>query len=273
VLDEQERTRYLRLLQAAGMAEAVREPLDAEDLAREMGASASGVRMDLELLSGRGLLHDGLEEALSPMLLAAGHQFLARRGEVDPSVLRFLPRVIDDLNAREALLTAGTILVDEFRAALLDGDPVDHAKDLVPPAFVTAVDHRLAVNLFAASVALMARLSSDTPAGCVAEEIIAVNLIEEARALLEAQHEAGELTEVEERAAATELRGLFELFEDDDVMNLFAMLEPADAALAEHDPVNYQLGVADQRLESWFAPFGGTAPTGYLNERPRVDNG
>lgn len=43
------------------------------------------------------------------------------------------------------------------------------------------------------------------------------------------------------------------------------MEEPADAALAEHDPVNQQLGVADQRVESWFRPFGGTLPTGYLN--------
>ncbi len=38
-----------------------------------------------------------------------------------------------------------------------------------------------------------------------------------------------------------------------------------DAALAEHDPVNQQLGVADQRIENWFKPFAGTVPTGYIS--------
>jgi hypothetical protein len=59
----------------------------------------------------------------------------------------------------------------------------------------------------------------------------------------------------------------FELFEDDDVLNMFEMAEPADAALAGHDPINQQLGVADQRVQSWFHAFGGTAPTGYLRDQ------
>jgi hypothetical protein len=182
-------------------------------------------------------------------------------------VLSFLPAVIDDLNAREALLVAGTILVDEFRAALVNGDPVDYARALVPPAFVAAVDERLAVDLFAAAVALMARLSEGAPAGCVAEEIMAVRLIEEARALLDLRQEQGELNRDAGRAAGEELRGPFELFQDDDVLNMFDMVEPADAALAGHDPLNEQLGVADQRVESWFDAFGWTSPTGYLKER------
>lgn len=45
------------------------------------------------------------------------------------------------------------------------------------------------------------------------------------------------------------------------------MAEPADAAMAGHDPINWQLGVVDQRLEAWFDPFGWAAPTGYLRER------
>jgi hypothetical protein len=179
----------------------------------------------------------------------------------------FLPHIIDDLNAREALLTAGTILVDEFRAAVLSGEAVGHARELVPPAFAGAVDRRLALNLFAASVALMARLSDGAPAGCVGEEIISVGLMEEAQLWLEMRAEEGALGEDEEHAARNELRSLFELFDDDDVLNMFEMVEPADAALARNDPVNQQMGVADQRVESWFNPFGGTSATGYLDER------
>ena len=107
----------------------------------------------------------------------------------------------------------------------------------------------LALDLFAAAVALMARLSDGAPAGCVSEEIIAVALMEEARAWLEMRCEEGMLDEAEEHAASDELRGLFELIEDDDVLNMFETTEPADAALAGHDPINQQLGVADQRVE------------------------
>jgi hypothetical protein len=153
------------------------------------------------------------------------------------------------------------------RAALLDGDVAGYAQELVPPAFVTVVDDRLAVDLFAAAVALMARLSDGAPAGCVAEEVVAVEVIEQARFWLESQREEGRITESEESDAGDELRELFELFEDDDVLNLFRMAEPADAALAGHDRINRQLGVVDQRVESWFTPFGGTAPTGYLHDR------
>lgn len=39
------------------------------------------------------------------------------------------------------------------------------------------------------------------------------------------------------------------------------------AALAGHDPINQQLGAADQRVPSWFRAFGGTAPTGYLRDQ------
>ena len=71
----------------------------------------------------------------------------------------------------------------------------------------------------------------------------------------------------EEDAASDELRSLFELFEDDDVLTMFEMAEPADAAVPGHDPISQQLGVADQRVQSWFRAFGGTAPTGYLRDQ------
>lgn len=103
------------------------------------------------------------------------------------------------------------------------------------------------------------------PAGCVAEEILAVRLIEGAEYRLEMRRDEGEITEEQEQAAAAELRGVFELFQDDDVLDMFEMEEPADAALAGHEPINQQMGVADQRIENWLRPFGGTIPTGYIS--------
>ena len=265
--EEDDRRRRLRLLEAAGMAQASQTVLDVAAIAGDLDVSEDTIRMDLEQLDALGLVLNGPDEGLPPILLTAGRQFLANGGHAEYGVISFLPRVIDDLNAREALLVAGATLVEEFRAALVDGDPVDHARGLVPRAFTTAVDDRLALDLFAASVALMARLSNGAPAGCVAEEIIAIGLIEEARVWLELRREEGRLDKDQERAASEELRGLFELFEDDDVLNMFDMAEPADAALAGHDPLNQQLGVADQRVESWFDAFSWASPTGYLRDR------
>ena len=91
---------------------------------------------------------------------------------------------------------------------------------------------------------------------------MAVGLIEEARGWLELRRETGELDDDAARAASEELGGLFELLEDDDVLNMFDMVEPADAALAGHDPLNQQLGVADQRVESWFDAFAWASPRG-----------
>ena len=264
--EEGDRGRRVRLLEAAGMSQASDRPLDSDELADELGVRETTVRAQFAELSELGLVLDGLDEGLPPILRTAGRQFLARRASVPHHVLRFLPRVVDDLWAREALLIAGAIVVDEFRAAWLDGDPVEHASEMVPPAFAAAVDERVALDLYAAAVALMARLSEGVPAGCVAEEIVAVSLIEEARTWLELRAGDGLLDAEELEAAGDELQGLFELFEDDDVLAMFDMAEPTDAALAGHDPINEQLGVVDQRLETWFDPFGWTAPTGYLHE-------
>jgi hypothetical protein len=169
--------------------------------------------------------------------------------------------------ARQALIDGGIVLVDEFRYQLLRGRGVEHAgEQLVPPAFAEAVDEAIALDLFAAAVALMARLSDDSPAGCLAEEINAVALLEEGKAQLGMSVEKGEISEEEAEHARGELRGLFELFADDDVLDLFEMSEPADAALAGHDAIKQQLGVVDQRIEAWFRPFGGIALTGYLHD-------
>jgi hypothetical protein len=254
----------IALLEAAGVAGAAGECLALEDLARGHGASTSSLELEIERLEQMGLLLSGLDEGDTPMLLEAGRQYLKRQGDIPREVLRFLPRTIHDLHAREALIHAGTTLVDEFRHQLLRGDAVDHAAQLVPPAFAQAVDQGLALDFFAATVALMARLSDGKPAGCVAEEIVAVSLVEDAKAHLDMRYEMQELTEDEVASAAQEIGGLFDLFEDDDVLDLFEMSEPSDAALAGHDPLKQELGVVDQRIEAWFEPFSWTIPTGYL---------
>jgi hypothetical protein len=252
------------LLEAASRAQEADAPVDVQQLARTLGESEFEVRLELERLGGMGLLIDGFEDEAPPLMRQSGRQCLARGGEVPTEVLRFLPSYIDDLYAREALLESGVALVDEFREALLEGEAVGHAAQLVPSAFADALDEELALKLFAATVALMARLSEGGPAGCLAEEIMAVGLIDEAAARLAARGERGELSESEVAAATSELRGLFELFEDDDVLDLFEMREPGEAALASEDPARRRFGVADQRVEAWFTPFGTTIPTGHL---------
>jgi hypothetical protein len=256
--------RQIRLLQLAGMAAAAREPLDVEELSRELGISAFGVRETVGYLEGVGLLFGGLGEGLIPILPLAGRQFLDRAGYVPREVLRFLPKFIDDLHGREAILQAGTMLVEEFRCRLLHGDAVDHAAQLVPQAFASAVDEKMAIDLFAAAVALMVRLSDGRPAGCLAEEIMAVGLLEDAKRCLQTRCELGELTEAEAASACGELAGIFELFEDDDVLDLFATREPDDAALSEGVQLRSRRTTVDQRVEGWFVPFSWTLPTGYI---------
>lgn len=266
--EESTTRRYIKLLGAAGIAQAADEPLDIAVLAEELGVSPPTAQVDLEQLAVLGLVALGDTVDPSPLLLKAGRQYLARDGAVPCWEMRFLATTIDDLVARAALLHAGTIVVDEFRDQILSGGGVEYAANmLVPRAFASAVDDRIALDLYSASVSLMTRLSADEPAGCVAEEIIAVALISKAKAWLEMLESDGEISPEEARAAADEMSGLFELFQDDDVLDMFEMEEPADAALARHDPVNQQLGIADQRIESWFDPFSWAAPTGYLADR------
>jgi hypothetical protein len=252
----------IALLQAVGMAEASGAPLDLAALADELGRDEDGVGLHLAELEAMGLA-----TTRPPVLLRAGRQFLDARGEVPLHVLRFLPSVVDDLHARAALLEAGGVLVEEFREELKEGRGMQHAEGLVPPAFAAAVSEGLALDLFAAAVALMARLAEGSPAGCVAEEVMAVRLLEQAAATLDLRALEDRITEEELRLAVAELNGVYELFGDDDVLAMFEMVEPSDAAVAEHDPARQLMGVVDQRIESWFRPFGGVAPTGHISDR------
>lgn len=255
------------VLKAVGMAAAREERIEIDELARELDRSAASLGMLCDQIehAGLALFAPAEDPDASPILMRAGQQYLAMKGRVDLDALFFLPRLVDDLHARRALIHAGTVLVDEFRSALVEGQGVEHAAELVPPAFAEAVDEWLAIDLFAAAVALMARLSCGDPAGCLAEEVLAVGLLDQAEGRLEMQQEAGELDQAHLRAAKEELRGVFELFQDDDVLDMFEMAEPADAAMAGHSSINQQMGVADQRLEAWFRPFGGVVDTGHLS--------
>jgi PAS domain-containing protein len=255
-----------RVLEAAGMAEAAGEALDLPALALELHASPEDAAEALHRSDGFGFVLGGPGDV--PVLTRAGRQFLRADAPFPRPVLTFLSDTIDDLHARQALLLGGTVLVDEFREALLGGRAVEHAQELVPPAFRGAVDERLALDLYAAAVALMARLSSDHPAGCVAEEILAVALLDEAEVVLDTGAAAGRLTGTEQGEAAQALRGLFDLFQDDDTLALWDMAEPADAAVAGQSEHYEQQGVVDQRVEAWLVPFGWTAPTGYLDGPP-----
>jgi hypothetical protein len=257
------------LLQAAGMCQAASEPLDLAHLADELEETVDRLEYQVELLENAGLLIQG-EPGHAPLLLRAGRQYLARNGDLSQDILAFLPHTVDDLVARRALLTAGSLVVDEFRSAILSGRAIEHARELVPVAFANAVTDEIAFDLYAAAVALMVRLSDEQPAGCVAEEVLAVALIAEAEAVIESLADRGEVTSDDAATAAGELRALFELFQDDDVLNLFDMREPSDAAVQGQSYLHRQLGVVDQRVEAWFAPFGWVIPTGYLHDNGEV---
>jgi hypothetical protein len=118
---DQDAALSIKLLQAASMAEAEKQALDVQELASDIGTSEAAIAHELGELDARGLMLTGIEEGLPPMLRRAGRQYLARDGTVPLAVLSFLPHTIDDLDAREALIFAGLLLVDEFRSQLLSG--------------------------------------------------------------------------------------------------------------------------------------------------------
>jgi hypothetical protein len=232
-------------------------------IAARLESPLTVVRATAELAEHWGLIESEPGEGVVT-LRRSGEQYLAFDGLVDTTVLRFLPDVIDDLHARRALLCAGTVVVDAFREAIIRGRAVEHARRCVPDAFAPAVTDAMAIDLFAAAVALMARLSDGQPAGCVGEEVIAVELIRQAELWLVQELDEGRLTADAADNAVAELQSLFELFGDCDVIDMLSMHEPSDAAVALTSQRNVWLGVADQRTQNWFTPFADTAPTGHL---------
>lgn len=244
--------------------QSVSAQIDLNALDSDSGIRTRDLREILNELESYGLIYSGIEDNSSPIIFTAGEQFLQMSGAVDPDVLRFLPTTIDDLHARAALLTCGLVLIDSFAAEISEGMGAEFARDLVPVAFTAAVDERMAVDLFAAASALMARLSAELPAACLAEEIIAVELVSQATAHIETANESGSIDAEQCARAIAELQALYELFEDDDVLRLFEMQEPADAPVVGDTFEALQKGVADLRTESWFKRFNNVPVTGHL---------
>lgn len=258
----------MRILNETGIAEAAGEPLPVVDLACEFDIPESHVQLMVEAVADRGLILSSDEHGLEPATLTrSGRQYIERQGEVPGDVLRYLPNWIDDLDARDALIVAGDILVDCALADFFD-DRLSFARLHVPRAFALAIDEEDAESLYCAMIAVITRLSCGQPPACVAEEIMAVALMREAECWLDLRVHHGELDCDRAEEAIGALDGLFDLLGDDDVLELFDMKEPADAALANHDPNLRQAGVVDQRLEAWFVPFtNGVISTGHLLPR------
>src|SRR5215469_7324549 len=116
------------ILEAVGMAEAKGESFDFEQASRDLGVTKEALQAACEAIESAWLIIASPDEPGIPALLTyAGKQYLALHGQVDEDTLFFLPEVIGDLHAREALIRAGAVLVDEFRKALLGGRGVNHA--------------------------------------------------------------------------------------------------------------------------------------------------
>jgi hypothetical protein len=261
------RTDLISAVQWVLRASNEKQPVVVADYALSIALDEDAALRLLVEADGSGLCNSGLEHCDSSEILvsAAGLQFLEQGGQFESEVLSFLPDTIDNLFSREALIAAGSIMIDDFRAELLDGRGIQHAKALVPPAFKEAVDDVLALDLLMATTALMVRLSDNQSAGCVAEEIIAFRLVKEAAIWLDIAEQEGDITANQSAQAQNDLRLLYELFEDSDVLYLFEMTEPADAALAGNAAINQMMGIADQRIEAWFEPFGGVIRTGHIS--------
>lgn len=178
-------------------------------------------------------------------------QFVADPDQFNEDVLRFLPETIRNLWSRKALLRAGTEMVGELRATLERDDGLEPFRVLLPGPLKDQLDRLMAINLFAAAVALMTNLSRNAPASSVAEEISAVNLAERAQGILERWQVEGLLSPASASTAASGLGSLFSLFDDDPQ----TMLSGEESG-----------SIADR--EWIFRPVGEVPVTGYLRPRP-----
>jgi hypothetical protein len=211
-------------------------PVALERLATETGTTAFEMRAVCAYAQSAGLLN--MSARGGPWRLTrAGRQFLGRGGSVDHALLAFLPQTIDDLHARGALMRGGAALVGHFRRALLDGRARQHAAELVPAAFRGAVDEPTALNLYAAAIALTARLEAEQPPACMAEQMLTPHLVSNARAKLDGDVTDGLLSPDDAAVASAELRSLSRLI-------------PAR-------------GRPRGPVETWFRPFPGAAATAY----------
>lgn len=201
-----------------------------------------------------------------PMLTKAGQQYIEREGQVGLGVLQYLPRYMPNLKSREAMIEASSRLLQQYGQAIAEGKGEKYTQNILPPAFRPAVSPGLSARMYAAAAASITRLSDQEPAGCVAEEVVAARIMQQAAELIEQEVTQG-VSEAQEAEEAIEgLGGIFSLFQDSQVLELFEMAEPADAALSAAQTEKAGSDQADQRLEAWFRPLWGKAAGGHLGE-------
>jgi hypothetical protein len=165
---------------------------------------------------------------------------------------------VEDPVAQGALKHAAVSILDLLREAvdelalprpdLGDFGPLG----IFPAGWRPALTPLLVEKLSAAATVMGWKLAQPGPPirpVCLAEELALELIRREAVSALE-------LTGAGEGSIAA-TRGLYEVCEDDDVLDLFSMQEPADAALALESPISRQMGKADMRIEHWFDPFYG----------------
>lgn len=243
----------------------------ADDALDEFLAAANGGRRATE--TWKAVINAGfvVRDQERWFLCDEAAQYVAR-GDWDAHTLEFLPHSIRNLHTRRAFLTAGGYLIDEFTMALRAGDGAGYVREwIVPPAFAAAVDADLMYRLYAAASALITRLMCDAPAGCVAEELIAVRLCALAESALDDFLDEGHISTDEHDEACGSVEDLWGFFQDDDVRLMFAMREPADASMAMQSEALRQMDIADQRLQAWFEPFWGLPTTGHLRSADTGD--
>jgi hypothetical protein len=250
------------LLREAAAAKVIGTTIGLIELANRVEQQPDLMLTEIARLERMGLMEGNVDTGRPAILSNAGRQYLERSGDVDEAVLYFLPRYVDDLHAREALMECGAGIVGRLRQGLLDGAGPQTAATLLPPAFNGHLDDALALDLFAASVALMARLAAGVPAASLAEENIAFTLIADATEWLGERHDdGGELTACELQTAKRALYGLYYLFGDADVVHLWDPQHPYTLANAE-------LGAAELREAGWFELLAWwTAPSDAVGAR------
>lgn len=180
---------------------------------------------------------------------------------------------IENSVAQGALRHACVTILDQFAEASNEvGAPNPDRGDfgplgIFPRGIRTALTPLLMAKLEVAAIIVgwkLAQPGDAIPPSCVAEELVLEMIRREAIAALE-------LVDAPP-ASIGATRGLFEVCQDDDILDLFSMEEPADAALALTEPINQSMGKVDMRIEEWFTPFyggvgRGTAPHPIYLER------
>jgi hypothetical protein len=166
---------------------------------------------------------------------------------------------VDEPLAQGALKAAATSLLDqleEAQAELQDSQDPDLSDSgplgLFPAGWRPALSVSVLRKLQVAAVVVGWKLAQPGPPivpVCLAEEIALELIRQEAIVQLELAGAPKDSLEA--------THGLYEVCQDDDVLDLWMMQEPADAAVARGDSLNRQLGKADMRIEHWFDPFYG----------------